>query len=162
MFWCLSKIQDGHYTGHSLTTVCPCRKFFSILRNRSYVFSKYRSKQQEDNLLFASQIKSQLIHNGLKTKKLMMQVNVILFHYSTALSAILYNYQPCKSVIWQIVFPEGGINFRRETIRISYTVPQLFVLESFSSSKQFISSSVWQTNLSFTAMLLCTKGRNRI
>jgi hypothetical protein len=40
---------------------------------------------------------------------------------------LLYNYQPSKGVIWRIVsqrkiiapegLPEGGINFRRETIR---------------------------------------------
>jgi hypothetical protein len=39
------------------------------------------------------------------------------------LYSIIYNYQPCKSEIWRFVYqrknmsPEGGINFRGETIR---------------------------------------------
>jgi hypothetical protein len=42
-------------------------------------------------------------------------------------NSIIYNYQPCKSVIWRIVsqkkimspegLPEGAINFRGERIR---------------------------------------------
>jgi hypothetical protein len=71
--------------------------------------------------------------------KIILRSFLVSWHAVRFPHCILYNYQPCKSVIWQIVShrkimsPEGDINFREETIltrliivllhRISYTVP---------------------------------------